>query len=35
VKNHIRYLSIFLKYFDKDFQDIDVNDIQDFMLNFT
>jgi len=32
VKNHVRYLDIFLKSVSKDIQDIDVNDIQDFLL---
>ncbi len=32
VKNHIQYLDIFLKSVRKDIQDIEVNDIQDFML---
>ena len=32
VKNHIQYLDIFLKSVSKDIQDIEVNDIQDFML---
>jgi hypothetical protein len=33
VKNHVRHLNIFIKYFNKDFKDIDIYDIQDFMLN--
>jgi site-specific recombinase XerD len=33
VKNHVRYLNIFMKYFNRDFKDTDINDIQDFMLN--
>ena len=32
VKNHVRYLDIFLKFVNKDFYDINENDIQDFML---
>gem|GEM_PF-2740192 len=32
VKNHISYLDIFLKSVNKDIHDIEVNDIQDFML---
>ena len=32
VKNHVRYLDIFLKSVSKDIHDIEVNDIQDFML---
>jgi len=32
VKNHVRYIDIFLKSVNKDIQDIEVNDIQDFML---
>ena len=32
MKNHVRYLDIFLKSVNKDIQDIEVNDIQDFML---
>ena len=33
VINHVCHLNIFPKYFNKDFKDIDVNDIQDFILN--
>jgi len=32
VKNHVRYLDIFLKSANKYIQDIEVNDIQDFMF---
>jgi len=32
VKNHVGYLDIFLKSVNKEVQDIEVNDIQDFML---
>ncbi|KAF5419039.1 MAG: hypothetical protein C5S44_11745 [Candidatus Methanocomedens sp.] len=31
--NHVCHLNFFPKYFNKDFKDIDVNDIQDFILN--
>jgi hypothetical protein len=32
VKNHVRYLDIFLKSANKNIQEINVSDIQDFML---